>query len=61
MMERLRIQNGEPKLLSLDHLSALVLPLIFCIQLLKLVPVAVIKWVDGTVLDTVWQVAAEAD
>ena len=25
------------------------------------VPVAVIKWVDGTVLDTVWQVAAEAD
>jgi citrate lyase subunit alpha/citrate CoA-transferase len=25
------------------------------------VPVAVIKWVDGTVLDTVWQVADEAD
>jgi len=25
------------------------------------VPVAVIKWVDGTVLDTVWQVAEEAD
>ena len=25
------------------------------------VPVAVIKWVDGTVLDTVWQVADETD
>jgi citrate lyase subunit alpha/citrate CoA-transferase len=25
------------------------------------VPVAVIKWVDGTVLDTVWQVTEEAD
>ena len=25
------------------------------------VPVAVIKWVDGTVLDTVWQLADEAD
>ncbi len=24
-------------------------------------PVAVIKWVDGTVLDTVWQLADEAD